>query len=56
MSRYFKKPNGVIIEAQPNHNIASLKDRFTECDANGKELKKDKPKVEKKSSKKKGDK
>ena len=54
--RYFKKPNGVIVEAQSNHNISSLEDRFIECDVDGKELKKEKPKVEKKSSKKKGDK
>ena len=56
MSRYFKKSNGVIIEAQPQHDIKSLEDRFIECDVDGKELKKDKPKAEKKSSKKKGDK
>ena len=34
------------------HNIQSLKDRFTECDANGKELKVEK-KVEKTVEKKK---
>ena len=56
MSRYFKKPNGVIIEAAPNHDIASLESRFAEVDANGKELKKEAPKPKKKSSKKKGDK
>ena len=54
--RYFKKADGTVIEVQPQHDIESLKDRFTECDANGKELKKEKPKADKKSSKKKGDK
>ncbi len=54
--RYFKKANGTIIHAEQHHDINSLEDRFTECDASGKELKKEKPKVEKKSSKKKGDK
>ena len=54
--RYFKKPNGVIIVAGVQHDIKSLEDRFIECDVDGKELKKDKPKAEKKSSKKKGDK
>ena len=53
--RYFKKPNGVIIEAQSNHDIKSLEDRFIECDVDGKELKKEKPKA-KESSKNKGDK
>ena len=54
MSKYFKKPNGVIIEVEPNHDINSLKDRFVECDADGKELKKEKPakkKIKKKASK-----
>ena len=53
MAKYFKKHNGVVIEAKENHNLASLEDRFTECDANGNELKKEAPKE---SSKKKGDK
>ena len=53
MSRYFKKSNGVIIEAQPQHDIKSLESRFTECDVNGEELKKEAPKE---SCKKKGDK
>tara|TARA_Y100001963_G_C6652296_1_gene386338 strand:- start:286 stop:456 length:171 start_codon:yes stop_codon:yes gene_type:complete len=53
--RYFKKADGTVIEVQPQHDIESLKDRFTECDANGKELKKEKPKA-KKPSKNKGDK
>ena len=57
MARYFKKPNGVIIEAQPQHDIKSLESRFTECDADGKELKKElKKEAPKESSKKKGDK
>ena len=50
MAKYFKKHNGVVIEAKENHNLASLEDRFTECDANGNELKKEAPK---KASKKK---
>ena len=54
--RYFKKSNGVIIEAGSNHDIKSLEERFTECDANGNEMKKEAPKPKKKSSKKKGDK
>ena len=40
MGKYFKKGNGSIIEAGPQHDLQSLKDRFTECDANGKEIKK----------------
>ena len=55
MAKYFKKPNGVVIEATSDHNVASLISRFTECDANGKELKKEKPKA-KESSMNKGDK
>ena len=54
--RYFKKPNGVIIEVGANHDIASLESRFVEVDANGNEMKKEAPKPKKKSSKKKGDK
>ncbi|QDP67941.1 MAG: hypothetical protein Tp1122DCM00d2C27307611_31 [Prokaryotic dsDNA virus sp.] len=38
--KYFKKPNGVIIEANSNHDINSLKERFVECDANGNKIKK----------------
>ena len=53
MSRYFKKPNGVIIEAGSNHDINSLESRFIEVDANGNEVKKEAPKPKKKSSKKK---
>ena len=49
MAKYFKKPSGVIIEVTDNHDLKSLKDRFEECDINGKELKK----ASKKSAKKK---
>ena len=52
MAQFFKKPNGVVVEVQPNHDIASLKERFEECDANGKAIKK----ATKKPAKKKGDK
>ena len=48
MAQYFKKPNGVIIEATDNHDLDSLNSRFQECDAGGKEIKK--------TAKKKGDK
>ena len=48
MERYFKKSNGRIIKATINHDLESLKSRFTECDANGNELKKEKPKASKK--------
>ena len=51
MAQYFKKPTGIIIEVQPGHDIASLKDIFEECDAKGNAIKK----VAKKSAKK-GDK
>ena len=51
MSRYFKKPNGVVIEVQPNHDLNSLKDRFKECDANGQEIKKAPKKAKKKAGK-----
>ena len=53
---YFKKPNGVIIEADSNHDLKSLKERFTECDANGNEIKKEKPKKASKKKEKKEDK
>ncbi len=50
---YFKKANGTIIKVTPNHDINSLKERFTECDAKGNEIKAEKPKKEaKKASKK----
>ena len=54
--RYFKKPNGRIVKATPNLDIKSLESRFTECDADGKELKKEKPKEKAKSKAKKVDK
>ena len=38
MAKYFKKPNGVVIEVTPSHDLDSLKERFEECDANGKAL------------------
>ena len=44
MQKYFKKLNGVIIEATPDHDIESLKARFEECDVNGNAIKKEKPK------------
>jgi hypothetical protein len=47
MAKYFKKPNGLVIEVTPNHDINSLMERFEECDVNGKAIK-----VEKKSAKK----
>ena len=47
MAKYFKKPNGVVIEVTPSHDLDSLKERFEECDANGKAIKK----VEKKADK-----
>jgi len=50
MERFFKKPNGVVIQVIPTHDMESLKDRFVECDKDGKELKK----VAKKSKKKEG--
>ena len=53
MAKYFKKANGTIIKVTPNHDINSLKERFTECDAKGNEIKTEKPKKEaKKASKK----
>ena len=53
MEQYFKKANGTIIKVTPNHDINSLKERFTECDAKGNEIKAEKPKKEaKKASKK----
>ena len=51
MAQYFKKPNGTIIEANANHDIASLKDRFVECDVSGKEIKKTVKKETKKAKK-----
>ena len=51
MAKYFKKPSGIIIEATENHDLASLKDRFEECDANGKAIKKAPKKAVKKGDK-----
>jgi len=48
MERFFKKGNGIIIKAGLQHDLQSLKDRFTECDANGKEIKKVAKKAKKK--------
>ena len=44
MKKYFRKPNGIVIEVMPNHDLKSLEDRFVECDAKGKDIKKEKPK------------
>ena len=48
MSQYFKKPNGAIIEVTTEHDLASLKDRFVECDEKVKEIKKKEKKIAKK--------
>ena len=49
MEKYFKKANGIVFKVMPNHDLKSLKDRFTMCDVNGNELKKAKPKAKKKA-------
>ena len=51
MSKFFKKPSGIVIEALPNHDIDSLKSRFIECDKDGKEIKKEVKKEVKKTKK-----
>ena len=51
MAKYFKKPNGIIIEATENLDLASLKSRFEECDVNGKVVKKVAKKTTKKGAK-----
>ena len=51
MKRFFKKASGMIIEANANHDIKSLEDRFEECDENGGEIKKVVKKVAKKAKK-----
>ena len=51
MEQYFKKADGTIIQVNSNHDIDSLKARFTECDANGNEVKKEKPKEKPKAKK-----
>ena len=53
MEQYFKKADGTIIKVDANHDINSLKDRFTECDAKGNEIKAEKPKKPSKKAKKK---
>ena len=51
--RYFKKPTGIIIIDQSQHDIKSLEDRFEECDVDGNAIKKvAKKKTAKKGSKK----
>jgi hypothetical protein len=45
MEKYFKKPNGVIVKMHKYHNEDNLKARFIECDAEGNEIKKEKPKA-----------
>ena len=49
MERFFKKPNGVVIQVIPTHDIKSLEERFVECDKDGKELKKVAKKAKKKA-------
>ena len=51
MKRFFKKTSGLIIEANLNHDIQSLEDRFEECDSNGNKIKKEVKKVAKKAKK-----
>ncbi len=42
---YFKKESGIVIEYDKDrHDLKSLKDRFVECDKDGKEIKKKKSK------------
>tara|TARA_Y100001938_G_C7926380_1_gene347076 strand:- start:127 stop:270 length:144 start_codon:yes stop_codon:yes gene_type:complete len=46
--RYFKKPNGFIVEYDPGkHDLKSFKDRFKEVNEDGSELK---PKAKKKKN------
>ena len=51
MDQFFKKPSGVVFKANSNHDIASLKARFIECDENGKEIKKTTKKTPKNKAK-----
>ena len=51
MKRFFKKASGMIIEANDNHDIKSLEDRFEECDENGGKIKKEVKKVVKTAKK-----
>ena len=49
MSKYFKKPNGVVIEYdESTHDLKSLEERIEECNADGS---KPKPKKAKKDDK-----
>lgn len=42
---YFKKESGIIFEYdKERHDLKSLKERFVECDKDGKEIKKKKDK------------
>ena len=52
MKRFFKKASGMIIDANSNHDIKSLEDRFEECDENGNKIKKAVKKEVKKVAKK----
>jgi hypothetical protein len=52
--KYFKKPNGVIIQVGSHHDLESLKARFIECDIEGNPIKKEKPKAKPKAKKKAG--
>ena len=54
MVQYFKKPNGVVVAATSSHDLDSLKERFEECDSNGKAVKKAEKKAAKNPSKKSG--
>ena len=51
MDKYFKKSSGIIIKVNSSHDIDSLKTRFTECDVDGKEIKKVVKKAKKKDKK-----
>tara|TARA_R110002020_G_scaffold113496_1_gene261001 strand:- start:186 stop:341 length:156 start_codon:yes stop_codon:yes gene_type:complete len=51
MAKYFKKPSGIVIEANKDHDLASLKERFEECDAKGNAIKKATKKATKKGAK-----
>ena len=45
MDRFFKKPNGDVIQVPDNQdpdNLKSWENRFIECDVYGKEIKKEK--------------
>ena len=50
MKQYFKKANGMVFELMPNHDLESIKSRFTMCDKDVKELKEEKPKAKKKKA------